>query len=507
MIRKAKCLFLIFQRINVLLLFTLLVSGTVVFSSYATASVHTAVQSLHRTVLWQHPVDDGALQLFLLPPKDPTGSPFILAYALRGLYCYDAYNGSLRWYVAPPPSNDSRFHGCVLDDINTDGSLELIVGFESWYVNPSDSRDADGLAGFSIYDPYTGALQKRVYCTNSTDDLAVGTFWFGKGLVYNGAYVEKVILPEMPEKIFYDSYGFLCVFDVRDYSVVYNASLFNETDPTTGTIYRPFIHDLNGDGFDEIIMSMDNISLSYTFSGIVRVLNGKDFSMLWDTPVPLNNRNHDACFCAEDCEYLDYNNDNITDILLTDASDGIVLLDGATGEVVWANFDYGHGDSVLNDIDGDGKVEVITSLLEHVAIIDAQTGRVEYATTLDFYFDCGNISVVDLYGNNTNYIFATSFYHDTLLFTPHFELVESLPNIPHGWVYTYLFYDLNHDGILEFFGGCFDGSNAVFAYVFDGTFTLYSTSSSPFSFSSFLLTLVLCSFFFSLSLRRLRLQH
>ena len=190
---------------------------------------------------------------------------------------------------------------------------------------------------------------------------------------------------------------------------------------------------------------------------------------------------------AEDCEYYDYNNGNITDILLTDGCDGLALLNGATGEVVWNTYNYGHSDSVLFDVDYDGKLEVLATILEHVAVIEAQTGLIKFSKTLDFYFDRSNISVVDLYSNGTDYIFATSFYCDTFLFSLNFDLVECLPNVPPGWVYSYLFYDLlNYDGILEFFGGCFTGSNAVFAYVFDGLFP----------HPSFLLQLLLLSLLF-----------
>ena len=471
MTRKPKIKVL--QRIAKVLLVSFLLSSIPIAFSIDAYSVRTSSHELHRTVLWQQTLEDGARKLFLLPPSDNISSPLILAYGLRGLYCFDPYNGTLIWHVSPPPSNDSRFHGCTLDDLNNDGFLELVVGFDIVFINDSDSRDIYGLGGFSIYDPYTGTLEKRVYCTNDTDDLTVGNFWFGKGIVYDGAYVKKVILPSLPDKIFYDSYEFLSVFDLRNYSVVYNTSLYNDTDPSTGIIYHPFVHDLNGDGYDEIILSMNNGTIGIS-SGIVKVINGRDFSILWESYIPVGKSVSESytVFGAEDCEYFDYNNDNITDVLLTEASTGLALLDGATGEVVWNTFNYGHSDSVIYDIDSDGNLEVLATILEHVAIIDARTGLVKFSKTLNFYFDCSNNSVVDLYSNGTKYIFATSFYGDTVIFSPTFDLIERLANVPIGWVYSYIFYDLNNDGILEFFGCCWTGSNAVFAYVFDVLFCI-----------------------------------
>ena len=438
--------------------------------------------------LWQKKTKFGINKVHLLSSPD-SSTPDLIVGGIEDLYSLDAYTGAVHWSVTslpPPYSNVDKysFPDTALADIDNDGKLEFLVGPEIVFNGTLEGLDV--LGGLYIFDPYTGALKDAFYYGNGTWDIVVGTFkpCNGKGIILAGDYY----LTGFPYSNY--SYQFFLILDGATLQPVYSLHF---ADPTITNGFEAVTwispYDLNFDGYDEIILSV--------YNNTVFVLDGKDFHTIWNTTVPSL-----EIFGAWDCDFYDITSDGTPDLVLSDTSKGICAIDGSNGTVLWFH-SFGHGrlGSAIADVDNDGKVEVVTTLMEDLYIVDGLTGTIEVHQRTPFYFDASNVNVLDIYNNGSLYIFATSFYGGAYLFSPSFAYLRKL-NVPHGWIHDCLFTDLNHDGTLELLGGCFDGSNAAFLYSFCSTFT-YPSFLYLFLFL-FPLSLLLSLFFFFRPLRSLR---
>lgn len=285
------------------------------------------------------------------------------------------------------------------------------------------------VANNSLFAPRVGHFGN---CTND------------KGLLLSWINFERI------NTTWWDYVSYLGVVDAQTLEVAW------ETPPLTDDwLYGLcWAYDLTGDGYDEVISSWGYWGVS--LNAYITVYDGRTFTQLWNVSLP---------FLAQDADFVDVNNDDIPDILFTGyLRTGVCAVDGETGHIIWTQTErYCTEQSVILDIDHDGELEVISSFLDNVGILNAYTGELEVAKTLPFAFDATDLKVADLDKDGEYEIVASSFYGGVYVFNRTFDLLKSFATGIGG---PLLLTDITGDGTLEIIAGMSLDTSPVIAFVY-----------------------------------------
>jgi hypothetical protein len=286
------------------------------------------------------------------PDEDSTGPN---AGAVR---VYSMVDGAvLRTFVVAP---DERFGWSVSNagDVNRDGRDDIIVGTPFSDANGTDSGKVWVFSGFD------GAL---LYIRNG--NAAFDNFGWSvsaAGDVNNDGF-DDFVVGAVTEMFNGFRSGTARVYSGSDGSVLYTFGGAAPSDRFGSSVSG--VGDVNGDGFDDVLVGAINDDSNLTDSGLARVFSGADGSVLYS----LNGDSTGDQFGAAVSDTGDVNNDGVPDFIVgaplddnTGANSGSArVFSGASGAVLHTfNGDaerarLGTSVSGAGDIDGDGFDDLI----------------------------------------------------------------------------------------------------------------------------------------------------
>jgi len=238
----------------------------------------------------------------------------------------DRQDGSVRWWTGVPPTRcfSHALTKPAVADLNGDGKLEVVAGTTE---NETVVYDAtDGRALFRI------PMRAYGYAQPTVADL---------------------LGDEHPEIVGSDIAGDVFVASA-DGSVRWRGTV-------SGLVYAsPVVHDLDGDGSREVLVASRDTTVAFDAGGTVQWRRGVG---------------------ANDVAVATVGDDPT---IVVAGNDGIVALDGSTGDVVWNRTASGSPAlGALADGDGDGTPEAYVSEAgSTVRAVDASDGDEEWQTRL-----------------------------------------------------------------------------------------------------------------------------
>jgi outer membrane protein assembly factor BamB len=125
----------------------------------------------------------------------------------------------------------------------------------------------------------------------------------------------------------------------------------------------PAIGDINGDGNNEVVVASTD--------GFVYALNGSDGSLLWDHETKKTN-------VAISPIVADMNSDGAAEVLVGQGYDlgGVTALNGRTGEVIWTSEYSDTASPAVDDITGDGQLEVVVAGAWNIYLLNGTNGNI-----------------------------------------------------------------------------------------------------------------------------------
>lgn len=263
----------------------------------------------------------------------------------RGLYMFDYESGNLDWFYAIGPESLSR-----AGDVDEDGKLEFVFGGGSWHNGGSGAGVNNTARKTTDSDIYTIVFNAE----NGSELFTLDYFSDGQ----SHGFVDHAVVD-----LDHDGNNNILAFEghSRWYPGTLQVHLIDENGTRLKTWNGPYISsgnahnfswatgDLNGDGFDEIVLSIIEMDGLWVLDHNLNQIKKRTFG-------------HRLQWVASYHVINDINGDGNNEIIVADWHEGkIRVLDAQLNDTWEYPITSGRFEIILSDLDNDGISEIIVN--------------------------------------------------------------------------------------------------------------------------------------------------
>ncbi len=341
---------------------------------------------------------------------DGDGSTEVIVWKLGGFYVLNGSDGSvLKIYSGDNPAAGGSIYPMKIGDLDGDGGVDIVFISGDFIV----ALDGETLSKLWVVNTSIVGLSGP-YSPPPWEVMSLGDF--------NGDGVLDVV-SSVSDRYIHRNATYLVVLNGVDGSIIWVNHIEMEMNPDNYS-YRWLsefsVGDLNGDGFPDIFTF-------YEYNGVNSVIfafNGRNGSLLWKVVYP-------NVFLGGSYYGVLGDVDGDGRLEIVTVGDKLYVFNGEDGSVLWSqNIDRSGSwiDPALVDVDGDGVLDVVLGDF-YLYAFKGLNGSLIWEMYLKGDFTSGELSIGDLDGDNRLEIVVTM--DDSVLNV--FNVEDGSP------VYTYMY--------------------------------------------------------------------